>query len=133
MVLTHAVQLDVLHHHHFVHAGFEHGVVHQLVEVLLVTPGQELHGLGGAHGGIPQTFAVAVFTEAFDNGPVVACEVIKEFAHRCVQLTVLPNCESLREFARDLHAIRCQGGNGRLSGGVPTMAAPAALHYSGRV
>lgn len=64
-------------HHHFVHGGFKHRIIDQVGKILLVTPGQELHGLGGPHRSVLKTFAVGIFAEAFNDGAVVTSKVVQ--------------------------------------------------------
>ena len=71
MVLTHAVEFDILNHDHFIHGRFEYRIVHQVAKVLLVPAREELHGLGRAHWSVLQTLAIRVFAQAIDDGTEV--------------------------------------------------------------
>lgn len=49
----------------------EDGVVDDVFEVLVVAFGEELHGFGGAVGGVEEAFALGVFANFLDDFVVV--------------------------------------------------------------
>ncbi len=71
MVLAQRVQLDVLDHHHFTGIGAEQRAVGYFFQGLRVTATQILHGLGGALGGVQQTFARDVLAQLPEDGGVI--------------------------------------------------------------
>ncbi len=71
VVLAQRVQFDVLDHHHFTGIGAEQCAVGHFFQGLRVTATQILHGLGGALGGVQQTFARDVLAQLPEDGGVI--------------------------------------------------------------
>ncbi len=85
VVLAHGVQLDVLHHDHLPVLGREQGIVHHLLQRLLVATGEKGHGLGGARGGV------------LDAGPIDVVQLCDDRGVRAHQLGKVDHFESLPE------------------------------------
>lgn len=77
MVLALTKDLNVLDNDHLVVALLENGVVDNVANVLLVTLGEEEHGLGVASRGVEDTGPVGVFADAFKDGADGALELLK--------------------------------------------------------
>ena len=63
VVLAQAVELDVADDDHVVVFDGEDGIVDDLLQILSIALGQELHGLGGAVGGVDQPLAGGVLSD----------------------------------------------------------------------
>src|SRR5690606_21744220 len=67
VICAERIEFNVLHDHHFVGGGGEEGIVDDFVDVLAVTPREELHGLGGPLRRADEAGAFEVFTHGADD------------------------------------------------------------------
>jgi hypothetical protein len=65
MVFAHAENLDILHNDHFIVPLMEDGVVHDILDILLVSLGEEQQCLGISGRGIEHPFPIGIFTDTF--------------------------------------------------------------------
>jgi hypothetical protein len=62
MMFAKAVELDVLYDDHVVVLDGKDGIVDHFLEALVITLGEKFHGLGGALGGVEQSFTIRIFS-----------------------------------------------------------------------
>ena len=84
VVLAHGEEVDVADDDHLVVFLLEEGVGEHLVRVLRVATGEDLHGLGHAHGGLLQALSVSILAEQGEDALVVFCEFVESLAELCL-------------------------------------------------